>query len=268
MKETRTINLNGLVFHIDNDAFQALNSYLQDIELRLPADEREDVMTDIEARVCELLQSALFAKNVQVVDLQMIENIKERIGAPSEFGENKRPKVKGSTKTERSGCGRVLKISLIVLLGIIGGQFITPILFSILAVSANIIGIKESMPWDAVSILWATTFDGFFWGTLFMYLCILVAFCLPIYAIIHTIISLIRSHRLPGTRFWLITILCWFASLFLFGATLSWQMKTRPELKMIDKIVNKNRVDAFPDSTAVDIDYFDAEEDEDDYNED
>ena len=29
-------------------------------------------MTDIEARVCELLQSELFARNVQVVDIQMI----------------------------------------------------------------------------------------------------------------------------------------------------------------------------------------------------
>ena len=42
MKETRTINLNGLVFHIDNDAYVALSGYLQDIELRLPADENGD----------------------------------------------------------------------------------------------------------------------------------------------------------------------------------------------------------------------------------
>ena len=61
MKETRTINLNGLVFHIDNDAYVALSGYLQDIELRLPADEKQEVMADIEARIAELLQSALFA---------------------------------------------------------------------------------------------------------------------------------------------------------------------------------------------------------------
>ena len=39
MKETRTINLNGLVYHIDYDAYQELRDYLQDIELRLPQDE-------------------------------------------------------------------------------------------------------------------------------------------------------------------------------------------------------------------------------------
>ena len=31
MNETRTINLNGLVYHIDNDAYQTLKEYLQDI---------------------------------------------------------------------------------------------------------------------------------------------------------------------------------------------------------------------------------------------
>ena len=116
MKETRTINLNGLVFHIDDDAYQNLRNDLHDIEVRLPEDERVDVMTDIEARICELLQSALFAKNVQVADASMIESIKARIGAPSDFGENKRPKVKQSALSERGGCGRVLKISLYVIL--------------------------------------------------------------------------------------------------------------------------------------------------------
>ena len=57
MKETRTINLNGMIFHIDNDAYITLSGYLQDIELRLPTDEKKDVMADIEARIAELLQS-------------------------------------------------------------------------------------------------------------------------------------------------------------------------------------------------------------------
>ena len=94
MKETRTINLNGLVYHIDYDAYQLLRDYLHDIELRLPQDDRQEVMTDIEARIAELLQKALFAKNVQVVNVQMVQSVKEQIGAPSEFGPNRRPKVK------------------------------------------------------------------------------------------------------------------------------------------------------------------------------
>jgi isocitrate dehydrogenase kinase/phosphatase len=66
MKETRTINLNGMAYHIDYDAYQVLREYLSDIELRLPMDDREEVINDIEARIGELLQNALFAQNKQV----------------------------------------------------------------------------------------------------------------------------------------------------------------------------------------------------------
>jgi tRNA 2-selenouridine synthase SelU len=65
MNETRTINLNGLVYHIDYDAYKCLHDYLSDIEQRLPQQDRQEVMTDLEARIAELFQKALFAKNVK-----------------------------------------------------------------------------------------------------------------------------------------------------------------------------------------------------------
>ena len=91
MNETRTINLNGLVYHIDYDAYQLLRDYLHDIELRLPQDDRQEIMADIEARIAELFQKSLFAKNVQVVNIQMVQSIKGQIGEPSEVGPNRRP---------------------------------------------------------------------------------------------------------------------------------------------------------------------------------
>ena len=105
MNETRTINLNGLVYHIDYDAYQELRDYLQDIELRLPQDDRQEVIADIEARIAELFQNALFAKSIQVVNNQIVQSVKQQIGSPSEFGPNTRPKVKAS-KAQNTGCGR------------------------------------------------------------------------------------------------------------------------------------------------------------------
>ena len=55
MNETRTINLNGLVYHIDYDAYQELRDYLQDIELRLPQDDRQEVIADIESCIIGIL---------------------------------------------------------------------------------------------------------------------------------------------------------------------------------------------------------------------
>jgi hypothetical protein len=76
MKETRTINLNGMVYHIDYDAYQSLRDYIQDIELRLPMNDRQEIIADIEARIAELFQNALFAKNIQVVNLAIVNNVK------------------------------------------------------------------------------------------------------------------------------------------------------------------------------------------------
>ena len=59
MNETRTINLNGLVYHIDYDAYKCLQDYLSDIEQRLPQQDRQEVMADLEARIAELFQKAL-----------------------------------------------------------------------------------------------------------------------------------------------------------------------------------------------------------------
>ena len=79
MKLTRNINLHGVVLTIDEDAYQALKDYLNDIEGRLPADEQKDVMEDLESRIAELLQSALFAQSAQVVTMSMIEDIERQV---------------------------------------------------------------------------------------------------------------------------------------------------------------------------------------------
>ena len=231
MKETRTINVNGLVFNIDNDAFQALNNYLQDIELRLPADEREDVMTDIEARVSELLQAALFAKNVQVVDIKMVTDIQTRIGAPSEFGGSKRPKIKVRS-SENSGCGRVLKITLIVIAALIAAQVLVPILAVLFGLCMAALGIGVG----AISFLptLSIPFFGGHWGLAFLAIIAGVfAVCLPIYAVIKTIVSFIRNHKAPEGRFWLIAILLWLLSIGCFSFAVYKQATRLPEIKAL-----------------------------------
>ena len=88
MKLTRSINLQGVVFTIDEDAYQLLKDYLSDIESRLPIDEKKDVMDDLESRLAELLQSALFAQKVESVTIEMIRDVRARIGEPDAFGDH------------------------------------------------------------------------------------------------------------------------------------------------------------------------------------
>ena len=225
MKETRTINLNGLVYHIDYDAYQLLRDYLHDIELRLPQDDRQEVMTDIEARIAELLQKALFAKNVQVVNVQMVQSVKEQIGAPSEFGPNRRPKVKVD-KSQNSGCGRVFSIVLNVILAILA----LPMIFVGLAILFTIVlslfgvAVTGSTTLAAVMPIFPVLADVLVEGGAILIPLLMIALVLiiilPIIMIVYTIVTYMRTRRGPKARFWWITILFWLASLIFWGVSL------------------------------------------------
>ena len=210
MKITRNINLHGVVLTMDEDAYQELKDYLADIENRLPEDEKTDVMDDLESRIAEVLQSELFARSAQVVTLMMIKNIENRIGAPSEFGENKRPTIKRE-RLNRQGVGRVLAIILKVILIIIAIQVLTPVLAILFALLMAVLGISLGGAALVPAIGWTLT--GSTAWTWVLSLSLICAIVMPLVMIIHWIIKYAREHKHPSLRFWVITLLLWFLSI-------------------------------------------------------
>jgi len=87
MKKTLDIQLGGLLFHLDEDAYVRLDAYLASLRRHLAATEgREEVLADIEARLAELFRERL-GSGREVVSLSDVEDAMARLGAPSEFGE-------------------------------------------------------------------------------------------------------------------------------------------------------------------------------------
>ncbi len=87
MKKTLDIQLGGLLFHLDEDAYVRLDAYLASLRRHLAATEgREEVLADIEARLAELFRERLGSSR-EVVALSDVEEAMQRLGAPSEFGE-------------------------------------------------------------------------------------------------------------------------------------------------------------------------------------
>ena len=211
MKITKNINLHGVVLTIDEDAYQLLKDYLVDIESRLPADEQKDVMDDIESRVAELLQSALFAQKVDSVTIEMIRNVRTRIGEPNEFGENKRPVIKREP-ISRQSVGRVLTIVLKAILIIIAIQLLFPLFAALFGLLMGFFGLSIGgmalFPALGFEILGGST--GWTWV---LCLSVLVAIAMPIYMIVHWIVKWSRERKHPSLRFWVITILIWLLSL-------------------------------------------------------
>ena len=57
MKKTLNINLGGIIFHIDEDAFEKLKHYLSNVKTYYKNEEGcEEIVTDIDARIAEIYQ--------------------------------------------------------------------------------------------------------------------------------------------------------------------------------------------------------------------
>lgn len=84
MNKTVSINLGGFYFHIDEDAYQKLNRYFDAIRRSLSPDGKDEIMSDIESRIAELLSEKL-KSDKQVVGNTEVEEIMAVMGQPEDY---------------------------------------------------------------------------------------------------------------------------------------------------------------------------------------
>ncbi|HSV88369.1 MAG TPA: PspC domain-containing protein [Bacteroidales bacterium] len=85
MKRTLTVNIGGVVFHIDDDAYEQLHQYLANIRSHFANDEGcEEILSDIENRVAETLQANL-SEGKQVVTLGDVQRVISQLGEPEQI---------------------------------------------------------------------------------------------------------------------------------------------------------------------------------------
>ena len=87
MKKTIKMNIGGRVFHIDEDAYEKLNQYLEQLSEYFSKEEASDeIIQDIENRIAEWMETKISDKK-QVVTLDDIEKIIETMGKPEDISE-------------------------------------------------------------------------------------------------------------------------------------------------------------------------------------
>jgi phage shock protein PspC (stress-responsive transcriptional regulator) len=87
MKKAIKINISGLIFHIDEDAYEKLNAYIKSVELYfLDKAGGKEIIDDIEARIAELFQ-ARTDNQKQVITTGHVDEIVGIMGDPSVFVE-------------------------------------------------------------------------------------------------------------------------------------------------------------------------------------
>lgn len=85
MNQTVTINISGIVFHIEVDAYDELKNYLDKIKSYFSnSQEREEIMIDIEARIAELFNQKISDMN-QVILMKDVNEVIEIMGKPEQY---------------------------------------------------------------------------------------------------------------------------------------------------------------------------------------
>ena len=84
MNKTVNINLAGIVFHIDENAFETLNNYLNTLKNHFKNEEGGDeILKDIEGRIAELFTERMIKK--EAISLTDINEITTIMGDPSQY---------------------------------------------------------------------------------------------------------------------------------------------------------------------------------------
>ncbi len=85
MNKTLTINISGIIFHIEEDAYDKLSKYLNTIKgYFVNSEGRDEIVSDIESRIAEMLQGRVSPVK-QVVVMDDVEHVITVMGKPEEF---------------------------------------------------------------------------------------------------------------------------------------------------------------------------------------
>jgi hypothetical protein len=85
MNKTHTINISGIIFHIDENAYEKLKGYLNTIRSYFKDSEsREEIMTDIEARIAEIFTGRINNAK-QVILMADVDHMIAIMGNPEVF---------------------------------------------------------------------------------------------------------------------------------------------------------------------------------------
>jgi phage shock protein PspC (stress-responsive transcriptional regulator) len=104
MEKTLTINISGFVFHIDEEAYEKLKSYLDKVGTHFSrVKDGREIFNGIELRIAELF-TGMVSTEKKVVDIAMVDRAIETTGMPENFVDitNEKPEEESTTTMNQS----------------------------------------------------------------------------------------------------------------------------------------------------------------------
>ncbi|MDR3058392.1 MAG: PspC domain-containing protein [Prevotella sp.] len=101
MKPTVRVSIGGLAFNLDEDAYRILNNYLQALRKHFATNpEGDEIISDIESRLSELLQVRVPSTDGVVSEIEAQEIIKV-MGNPKDFDDSIEPGINGDGRADK-----------------------------------------------------------------------------------------------------------------------------------------------------------------------
>jgi len=100
MEKALTININGSIFHINEDAYIKLKTYLEKLSRHFGTNpDEKEIMQDIESRISELFLQKIKDENKDIITVVWVNEIISIMGKPEDFedGENEDKNQKPSS---------------------------------------------------------------------------------------------------------------------------------------------------------------------------
>lgn len=92
MKKNISINISGIIFHIEEDGYESLRSYLDSINQYFSSyDDSKEIVSDIENRIAEIFLSKL-TNGKQVINSEDVESLITTMGSIQDFEAIEEPK--------------------------------------------------------------------------------------------------------------------------------------------------------------------------------
>lgn len=86
MKKTFQVNINGKIYHIDEDAYTLLQDYLSQLRDAFPGEEGQEIVSDIESRISEHFDQRV-ASGVLVIVIDDVNHVISIMGRPDEISD-------------------------------------------------------------------------------------------------------------------------------------------------------------------------------------
>lgn len=99
MKKTLNINLGGIAFIIDENAFEILFNYLEALKKKFDNEtERQEILNDIEARIAEMFNEQLGHRK-EVLGIEEVEYVIRQMGRPEDIAGEEPSEERAETTT-------------------------------------------------------------------------------------------------------------------------------------------------------------------------